>query len=169
MNVLQLLALSALTVTFYGCAVSGPIMKVDQSESAFKNAAYSGETRLIVDSNELANYPSSEQYRVFEKSYTGYGSIPEARDQAMPRVVEFCRRLKREPKIIKEHTSVPPHILGNWPRIEIIFVCVNKSDNLKNVSSDDRYAKILQLKTLLDQKAITQEEFDKEKSNLLNN
>lgn len=152
-----------------GCAVSGPIQRVDESISGFHNAAYPGEVRLIVDAEELAKYPSSQQYRVFEQSATGYGSIPEARDQVTPRVVEFCRALNKEPKILKEHTSVPPHILGNWPRIEMIFACIEKPRATKTVSKgDDRYDQILKLKGLLDQKAITAEEFDREKSKILN-
>jgi len=144
MNILRQSAALSLVFVLSACAVSGPILKVDQSDSAFKNAAYPGKTRLIVDSTEIAKYPLSEQYRVFEQSYTSYGSIPEARDQAMPRVIEFCRAKNKKPKILQEHTSVPPHILGNWPRIEITFVCIDKSETLSNVSEEnDRYDEIL--------------------------
>jgi hypothetical protein len=82
---------------------------------------------LIVDDQaELDKYPINERYRVFEQSATGYGSIPEARDQAEPRAIEFCRAKNKKMKTLEEITSTPPHILGNWPRIEIIFTCVDK-------------------------------------------
>lgn len=151
-----------------GCAVSGQIQSVNSSRSGFDGAAYKGETRLIADEGEIKKYPDSEQYRVFEQSATGYGSIPEARDQAMPRVVTFCRSKNREPKILKEETSVPPHILGNFPRIEITFVCVEKSD-MRDASSgnDDRYSRLGQLKTLLDSGAITKDEYEAEKRKIL--
>jgi hypothetical protein len=110
-----------------GCAVSGSVHKVEASKSAFTGAVYSGVTRIIVDDlTELDEYPLSEQYRVFEQSATGYGSIPEARDQATPRAKDFCRAQDKTMKVLKEVTSEPPHILGNFPRIEIIFVCIER-------------------------------------------
>jgi hypothetical protein len=119
-----------LSTILAGCAVSGPVKNVATSKSGFDGAAYAGVTRLIVDDQaELDKYPINERYRVFEQSYTSYGSIPEARDQAEPRAIEFCRAKNKKMKILEEITSTPPHILGNWPRIEIIFACVDKSKN----------------------------------------
>jgi hypothetical protein len=110
-----------------GCAVSGPVQSVQSSKSGFDGAAYPGVTRIIVDDpTELEKYPISEQYSIFEQSATGYGSIPEARDQAEPRAKDFCRSKNKVMKTLKEITSTPPHILGNWPRIEIVFVCIDK-------------------------------------------
>jgi len=110
-----------------GCAVSGPVQNVQSSKSGFDGAAYPGVIRIIVDDPaEIYKYPLSEQYRIFEQSPTGYGSIPEARDQAEPRAKDFCRQKNKVMKTLTEITSTPPHILGNWPRIEIIFVCVDR-------------------------------------------
>jgi len=118
------------TLNLVGCAISGPIQSVQSSNSGFEGATYPGITRIIVDDPaELEKYPLHEQYRVFEQSATGYGSIPEARDQAEPRAKDFCRSKNKVMKTIKEITSTPPHILGNWPRIEIIFVCVDRPLN----------------------------------------
>jgi hypothetical protein len=115
------------SIALTGCAVSGPVKSVVTSKSGFDGAAYPGVTRLIVDDQaELDKYPINERYRVFEQSATGYGSIPEARDQAEPRAIEFCRAKNKKMKTLEEITSTPPHILGNWPRIEIIFTCVDK-------------------------------------------
>jgi hypothetical protein len=115
-------------LSLFGCAVSGPIQSAAIGKSGFDGAAYPGITRIIVDDEaELARYALHEQYRVFEQSATGYGSIPEARDQAEPRARDFCRAKNKVMKTLKEITSVPPHILGNWPRIEIVFVCADRS------------------------------------------
>lgn len=114
-------------LSLLGCAVSGPVQNVQSSKSGFDGAAYSGVTRIIVDDPaEVDKYPLSDQYRIFEQSATGYGSIPEARDQAEPRAKDFCRQRNKVMKTLKEITSTPPHIFGNWPRIEIIFVCVDR-------------------------------------------
>ncbi len=114
-------------LNLFGCAVSGPVQSIQSSKSDFDGAAYPGVTRIIVDDPaELEKYPIHEQYRIFEQSSTGYGSIPEARDQAEPRAKDFCRSKNKVMKTLKEITSTPPHILGNWPRIEIIFVCIDR-------------------------------------------
>ena len=110
-----------------GCAVSGPVQSIQSGQSGFEGAAYPGVTRIVIDDlAELEKYPLDQQYRIFEQSASGYGSIPEARDQAEPRAKDFCRSKNKVMKTLKEITSTPPHILGNWPRIEIIFVCVER-------------------------------------------
>ena len=114
-------------LNLFGCAVSGPVQSIQSGKSGFDGAAYSGVTRIVVDDPaELEKYPLDLQYSIFEQSATGYGSIPEARDQAEPRAKEFCRSKNKVMKTLKEITSTPPHILGNWPRIEIIFVCIER-------------------------------------------
>src|SRR4051794_8509004 len=95
------MAVFALAIAVSGCAVSGPVQRVDQSDSAFKDAVYSGEIRMIVNATELGKYSPGEQYRIFQKCATGAGSVPEARDWATPRMVEFCRALNKEPKVLK--------------------------------------------------------------------
>ena len=114
-------------LNLFGCAVSGPVQSIQSGKSGFDGAVYSGVTRIVVDDPaELEKYPLDLQYSIFEQSATGYGSIPEARDQAEPRAKEFCRSKNKVMKTLKEITSTPPHILGNWPRIEIIFVCIER-------------------------------------------
>jgi hypothetical protein len=62
-----------------------------------------------------------------------------------------------------------PTFLGNFPRVEIIFSCVDKASAVGAATGDDpKYAKLVNLKKLLDAKIITQEEFDTEKAKILN-
>lgn len=69
---------------------------------------------------------------------------------------------------ITETTSTPPFILGNFPRIEIVFDCIDKPGlSPAPAVSDDKYAKLAKLKQLLDSGAITQEEFNQEKAKIL--
>jgi hypothetical protein len=69
---------------------------------------------------------------------------------------------------LTEHTSNPPHILGNFPRIEIVFDCVERQSASTAVASDAKYGKLANLKQLLDTGAITQTEFATEKAKILN-
>jgi hypothetical protein len=49
------------------------------------------------------------------------------RESAEKRATDFCSRENRQLKIIQETISTPPHILGNWPRIELTFECLPKN------------------------------------------
>lgn len=67
-----------------------------------------------------------------------------------------------------ETTSDPPYILGNFPRIEIVFDCIDKPSALPAAANDDpKYTKLVNLKKLLDTGVITQAEFDREKAKIL--
>ena len=69
---------------------------------------------------------------------------------------------------LRETTSKPPHILGNFPRVEIIFGCVDKPPSVVVPASDDsKYTKLANLKKLLDTGALTQQEFESEKAKIL--
>jgi len=165
---MKLLLSCLIVLTIAGCAVSGSVKNINSSTSGFDGAAFKGETRLIAPEAELKKYSRSYQFRVFEQSATGYGSIPEARDQAMPKAIEFCRSMGKEAKVLKEQTSVPPHMLGNFPRIEITFVCVEQSDAKSSLpDSGDRLGRLEKLKSLLDNGAITKDEYEIEKRKIL--
>jgi hypothetical protein len=104
-----------------GCAVTSPILPAASSKSPFDGAVYSGET-VIISNNATA----SEEYRVFNQGGTSFVPAQEIKDDAVRRASEFCERSGSVMKELRETTSKPPHILGNFPRIEIIFTCVAK-------------------------------------------
>jgi hypothetical protein len=69
---------------------------------------------------------------------------------------------------IAEQTSSHPHILGNFPRIEIVFVCTEKPLESDSAPvAEDPYERLERLKKLLDAGVISQEEFDQEKREVL--
>lgn len=102
-------------------------------------------------------------FRVFEQAATGWVSISSLRESAEAKAETFCERQGQGTLVLGEQTSHPPYLLGNFPRIEIVFACVDK----KGASGDDRYSKLSNLKKLLDDGAVTKEEFDREKAKLL--
>jgi hypothetical protein len=70
--------------------------------------------------------------------------------------------------LLSETTAVPPYILGNYPRVEIVFDCVEHPASLAPSTGDDpKYSKLVNLKKLLDSGVITQEEFNREKAKIL--
>jgi hypothetical protein len=69
---------------------------------------------------------------------------------------------------LRETTAKPPYIMGNFPRIEIIFACVDATSGLTSIRPEDpNYRKLAELKRLLDTGVLTQAEFDSEKSKIL--
>lgn len=147
-----------------GCAVSTPIESAEDSGSEFDNALiYGGERTQVQDP-----LPDAELHRVFHRGSTGFTPVSAVRNSAMQRVVEFCQQEGKEPYIVEEATSKPPHILGNWPRAEIVFSCVQVASTSNRLSeSEERYDAIRNLKALLDDGAISAEEYEAEKRKLL--
>lgn len=68
-------------------------------------------------------------------------------------------------RVISEQTSVPPHILGYFPRIELVFVCEEASKGqTKNYA--ESYEQLERLGGLLEKGLITKQEFDSEKKKI---
>lgn len=70
---------------------------------------------------------------------------------------------------LRETTSKPPHILGNFPRVEIVFSCIEKPASVAARTGDDpKYTRLMNLKKLLDAGVLSQQEFEREKASILN-
>jgi putative oligomerization/nucleic acid binding protein len=131
------------------------------SKSEFDGAVYQGDTTIVSN-----NASSIEEFRVFHQGATSFVSVQTIRESAEKRATEFCHRTGRMPQLFRETTSRPPHILGNFPRIELVFGCVDKP--LATPSGDDpKYARLINLKKLLDSGVLTREEFEREKVKIL--
>ena len=161
MNKVILLLIMAIYLS--GCSTASSIQKADKSKSAFDGAVFEGESSIVSE-----GVPESETYRIFHRAATGFVSVNTIRVSAERRANIFCGKKNKVMQVIKEHTSKPPHILGNFPRIEIIFTCVD-SPKIINPSSnvDDKYSRLRKLKLLLDDGVITQKEFEEQKKKLL--
>lgn len=156
-------ALAALGLA--GCGQTSAIQSVDKSKSHFVDAAFKGET--VVLSRPTAG---NEQFRLFQQGATGYVSLQSVRDDVELRAVHFCERKGQSMNALQETTSTPPHILGNFPRAELVFECVPKqlpAASVQPPAEDIKYNKLSNLKKLLDSGALTQAEFEQEKKKVL--
>jgi hypothetical protein len=144
------------------CAVTTPIQPAATSKSGFDGAVYKGQS--VVTGNAA---PGAEIYRVFIQGATGFVSMQSVRDDAEQRAGAFCGRKGMAMESLLETTAAPPYILGNFPRIEIVFTCVAKAESMASAEHDSNYQRLVDLKKLLDSKIITQSEFDNEKKKLL--
>lgn len=159
----NLAALAFLFVLLGGCAHTSTIQPVGSSKSGFDGAVFGGESSTI-----NTNADGAEEYRVFHQGATGFVSLQIVREDVEARGKRFCEGKGKTMKPLRETTSTPPHILGNYPRVEIVFACVEKENSYMPVAAEDaKYTKLVNLKKLLDGGVITQAEFDSEKAKIL--
>ena len=154
---------AALSYFLSGCSATPPIQPASSSKSAFAGAVYKGKTVTV-----SAGTPGNEAYRVFNEGATGFVSISSVRDAAETRANYFCYRKGKAMESLQETTAQPPYILGNFPRVEIVFDCIANPALLTQSAADDpKYTKLVNLKKLLDGGVINQDEFDREKAKIL--
>lgn len=142
-----------------GCSHMGTIQPAASSQSGFVGAVYAGDTAELVTPT-----PGAELFRVFHQGASSFVSVGSVRGSAERRAATFCANLGRMPRIVRETTSRPPHILGNFPRVELEFEC---ADRTTAEQAQDRYARLERLKKLLDTGALTEQEYAAEKARLL--
>ena len=115
------------TICLSGCASTSPIQLVSNSKSGFSGAVYGGEF-IAVDNDKSG----SDQYRIFHQAATGFVSVQNIREDVENRATDFCGKKGQVFKTLSEQTSMPPYMMGNFPRIEIIFVCTDRTSLLKS-------------------------------------
>lgn len=145
-------------LTLGACATSSPIQRYIESKSAFDEPP-----QLISHT-----YPEKDIYRIYHRASTGFVSIQSIRKAAEQRAEDFARRQGKTIIVLGEQTSQPPYILGNFPRIEIVFALADPAHRESPTTRQgDKYSEIERLKKLLDQGALTRDEFEREKAKLL--
>ena len=155
------LVLAAVVCIAISCAYASPIQPAATSKSPFWFPGWGKPVQLV---SEL---PPGELFRVSHRGSTGYTPVSAVRRGAEARAQEFCERQNRQMKAVTEQVSSSPHILGNFPRAEIVFVCTEAPSGSRPADTQDPYERLRRLKELLDAGVITQQEFDREKAELL--
>ena len=151
-----------LALLLVGCANTIPIQPVSAGKSGFDGAVFSGETVSLEPA-----LPSTEQYRTFHQAATGFVSLASIRSSVQKSTDDFCARKGKVDRGVSETSSKPPYILGNFPRSELVFQCVDKPTVESSAGEHNKYDELAKLRKLLDDGTITQEEFDREKAKVL--
>ncbi len=106
-----------ITIIFISsCATSSQISRYSESRTYFNT-----QPRLI--KNE---YPESDIYTLYERGSTGFVSIQTLRSNLERRAELFANRQNKSIVVLGEKISEPPYILGNFPRIQIVFALIDK-------------------------------------------
>lgn len=154
------------------CAKSSGIVEASKEPSYFEGASFDGEYTFV----NSETFPNQKHYRIFEQGSDGLAPLSELRAKANYSARFFCSNKKGKPRVvtISEMTSKPPHVLGNFPRYELVFACIQQKEEplyientSGNTSHKDKYKQLKLLKELLDSGAITESKFNIEKAKLL--
>jgi hypothetical protein len=110
-----------LSVAFvFGCTVPS-IEIVESNKNTFQEITDGKNTKINPE------IPGLQKYRTFHTGTTGFISEERIRAGALKEIETFCAQKGNRPYLIEETTSIPPYILGNWQRIEILFSCVENT------------------------------------------
>jgi hypothetical protein len=147
-----------------GCSVTGTIMPVVSSKSEFDGAFWQGETTVINSAS-----PGGNEYRIFNQGANSFVPLQGNREDAEERATKFCAQKEKTFRPLRETVSKPPHVMGNFPRVELIFECIDKKNPaVANDIREGKYAKLGMLKNLLDDGALAKDEYEIEKKKILN-
>jgi Short C-terminal domain len=158
----RLLILSVALLLF-GCAGNPPVQPAATSKSQFDGAVYGGETAELQKPT-----PGAEVYRAFYQGGSGFVSVSSVREAVEEMATKQCARTGKAARPLQETTSKPPHVLGNFPRVEWLFECTTPlATSSPSSAGTDKLGQIERLKKLLDSGALTQQEFEREKAKVL--
>lgn len=166
MNTENALLAVACAALLCACAATSAVTPAATSASGFEGAVFSGETVQLDKPT-----PGAEVYRVFQQGATGFVSVASVREGVEDIATKHCERKGKAVRPIHETASKPPHILGNFPRVEWLFECADPLPirPTQTNGANHKIDQLERLKKLLDSGALTQQEFDREKAKLLGN
>ena len=111
------LSIAVAALMLSACAVS-PVVVPASSKSGFADAAFKGEEVEVAPPT-----PGLEQFRVFEQGATGFVPLSGVMEDVEYNATKHCEQRGSVMRAVKWHRSVPPHVLGNYPRAELVFEC----------------------------------------------
>ena len=145
-----------------GCTMASPIKPAATSSSPFWFPGWGKPEPLV------SEVPEGEQFRISHRGSTGFTPVSALRRTAEARATTFCEDRNRSLTPVSEQASSPPHILGNFPRFELVFVCTEKPPAASSPAPpEDSYERLIRLEQLLDAGVISAEEFEREKREVL--
>lgn len=142
-----------------GCAKDSGVLIAKDSKSLFDDAVCDFETKTLSE-----DATGGEQYRIYEQGATGFVAPGALREDVYRQAGEYCGKLDKSLKVLKE--TNPPFRMGCYPKAELIFACVPKQNTAS--FEDQLYIKLTNLKKLLDVGVITKDEFEQQKTKILN-
>ena len=127
-----------------------------------------------------------DSYIVSRQAATGFHGMGGLKAEAFAEASAYCTKQNKKVQVINTTEAQPPYILGNFPKVEVQFMCLAEGDpelsrpklrkdsgvttlEIKTGSGAndaDLYTELKKIKELLDEKVITKEEFEALKKKL---
>jgi hypothetical protein len=68
----------------------------------------------------------NNKFMVSRQAATGFSGMTTLEADAMSEAYAECNKANQEVAIISREQSEPPYVFGNFPRVEILFRCVDE-------------------------------------------
>ncbi len=149
-----------------------------------------GATLLIAGcaSNSGVMPIGKDTYMVSRQAASGFSGSGTLKAEAFQEASLYCEKQGKSVQVVNTIEAQPPFILGNFPKAEVQFMCLDKNnvelnrpklhktpDTVIEVKQSpspvkaDTYTELKKLKELLDSGVLTQDEFNAQKKKLLTN
>ena len=91
----------------------------------FNESASHFQTPAVLDTTR-GKFNSQDMYRAYRKASTGFTTMTKTQKKLEKEIRYFANKKGKAFIILGSQFARPPYILGNYPRMEIIFVLVDK-------------------------------------------
>jgi len=132
-----------------------------------------------------------DTFVVSRQASTGFSGLGTLKTEAFEEASEYCEELGKSLQVVSASESKPPYVLGNFPKAEVQFMCldaqdaelsrpksIKEADSTIEVKKDIRikdesakpnsiYSRLVELDDLRKRGILTDAEFDVQKQKLL--
>ena len=84
-------------------------------------------TPTVLDTTR-GKFSYQSMYRAYRKASTGFTTMTTTQRKLEKEIRSFAKKKGKAFIVLGSQFSKPPYILGNYPRMEIIFVLVDKEE-----------------------------------------
>lgn len=70
----------------------------------------------------------ADRFMVSRQAATGFSGLGTLKADALREAEQYCAKNRKAVYVLKTTESEPPYVLGNFPRVEIEFMCLDSSD-----------------------------------------
>jgi hypothetical protein len=69
-----------------------------------------------------------ETFMVSRQAATGFSGLGTLKADAFKEANEYCVSQNKNIRVVNTNESSPPYVMGNFPRAEVQFMCLDKTD-----------------------------------------
>jgi hypothetical protein len=69
-----------------------------------------------------------DTYMISRQAATGFSGSGTLKAEAFQEANQYCLTLAKDVQVVSTNEAAPPYILGNFPRAEVQFMCLDRND-----------------------------------------